>query len=448
MAETIKFEYVNNAGTKLVTIDFMEEPAIYRITHWEPAVAVRRSDGLGGRAYEDVVEEMTISIINPTPGVSATSQYLHALQQMFDQAIDWERGDPVSPVLLHYQAHSSSDAVVVVVKGPISPGKPMILLPPGHTISEATGNIDGVKLRFRRSGLWLGSQSNYVDENPPGANPSVQVISFGEIPAAASPFVLKMNNLPLQELVHDSFILVGQGVSILDADQDLPGSGTFAVATDTINKARDGKVMRFTPINTSWATRLFNQGLWVTSARPGHTYGIFFNYRNNSGSTSFQVQFDTFTAQTRVTLIPAGVNDPKWVYGGTVSTPRGELVDLRIRIKASAASGTLDIDSIAILNLSTPDARAIAVSQLFYGATNGNLTIDHLETQRPAPAVYWVNQGFPYGYTGNIHLWTDYKQIRVAWLATRDNFWRATDNSDNPLALQFTATLMQGYTVP
>jgi hypothetical protein len=131
-----------------------------------------------------------------------------------------------------------------------------------------------------------------------------------------------------------------------------------------------------------------------------------------------------------------------------VSTPRGELVDLRIRIKASAASGTLDIDSIAILNLSTPDARAIAVSQLFYGATNGNLTIDHLETQRPAPAVYWVNQGFPYGYTGNIHLWTDYKQIRVAWLATRDNFWRATDNSDNPLALQFTATLMQGYTVP
>lgn len=447
MAAIIKF---TNPGGLVPTIDFMATPATYRITHWEPGVAVRRSEGEGGPAYEDVDEEMTISIINPTPSL-ATSIYLHPLQRLFDRAMNWARGDLITPIILHYKAHSSSEEVQAVVKGPIAPGAPVIELPPGHTISEATGNIDGVKLRFKRSGLWLGDTQTASGTS--GANPTVQTITWSATPPGGiSPYLLRLNNLPFQGGMQGSFVLVGQGMSIIHAESAAGGSG-FTSQSDPTKHALNGNVLRYTPSGTSSQTRIFTGGgPWASEDFLGNTFAVFFNYRNNSATTSFRVRFSHpayFYSATNETIIPGGLNDPMWTYGGMLTVPTEELGQLAVTIQASAASGSLDIDSVAVLNMSTPDARAIRVTLLSSaGGLNQNVVIDHRSLTRTMPSVFWGSEGSPYGYTGDIHLYTPYPRIRAMWLAAHDGFWRAVTATPNPVSFQFTGILQKGYTVP
>lgn len=445
MAAMIKF---TNPGGLVPTIDFMANPATYRITHWEPGVAARRAEGVGGPAYEDVIEEMTISILNPTPAL-ATSIYLHPLQRLCDRATNWGRGDLITPIILHYKAHSSSEEVQVVVKGPPSPGEPMLELPRGFTLSEATGNIDGVKLRFRRGGLWLGN--TLTANGTSGANPTVQTMTWSATPPGGmSPFLLQLNNIPLQGNVANSFILVGQDMSIINAETAGGGAGYTSVA-DSGKLALGGNVLRYTPADTTAQTRYFPGGPWASTNFDGSTFAIFFNYRNNSGTTVFRVRFSSptsFNSVTNETIIPGGLNDPIWVYGGMLTVPTNTLGQLGISVQASAASGSLDIDSVAVLNMSTPDARAIAVAPTAGSGTNKNVVIDHRSLTRLMPSIFWDTESSPYNYSGDIHLYTPYPRICAMWLAAQATYWRAITTGPSAVNFQFTGVLQQGYTVP
>lgn len=453
MAYSIKF--TNPTGT-LDTIDFMAGNGVYRITDWEPAVAARRDSALGGLAYDDVDEEMTLSIKNPNPSVWVTSSLLFPLQNMFDRATDWGNGATVSPILLEYKAANTVATMYAAILGPIAPGVPILELPRGHTLSETTSVINGVKLRFRRRGQWLVAPLTGPSDTAQMPNPGVQQIYFLADyirSAGPRPYTIKFNPVTNLGMFDNSFVLAGQGMALIDAAAYTKSTG-FTAVSDTPSKA-SGNVLRFTPFNTSERYQSLNGPWGVGVGEPqGHRFAVFFNYRNNSATTSFRVRFefsDVLTSSTPVTLIPAGVSSPKWVYAGTVTSTNGWGGYLTLLAQGSAASGSLDIDSVAILNLSTTDARVIALNAPMLNAAGAPVTIDHRLLTHLTPTVRYrepVSGSVTLTHRGNIYLYTSYAGIKVMLLMAHNSYWVGMDSSNNAATVYLTCSLAGAGVVP
>lgn len=440
MANLVKFE-----GTAPFTpISFTDANSVFRITEWVPGVAVRRRSLVAGPAYEDVDEEMTLSIMADTPVNKNVSRLAH----LCDLITNWSQGGDQGYVSLTYQAKPGDPVYSALVVGPVAPGVPMLELPHGYMQAANTGLIDGVKLRFKRRGLWLP---------PPTTTTTGTVYSpfFQTLPAPAGeprgthlPLTLQYNSVGRSTLVCNSFILTGQTIIFTDAaDATSPAAAGFSRVDDITNKA-DGKILRYTPSTTSEKIQKVPRPYTLPdpdSDSPWRT-ALFFNYRNNSATTSFKVRLgDNTGPSTPPVVIPAGVSDPKWVYAGSLTA---SALDFYIAITASAASGSLDIDTIVGLDAATLDARVIAigdgVGDMVISPTP-NLIIDHRLATHSSPLIKWHDA---IAYQGNAYLSTPYDQIKVTVLAAIGGYWTAVNPSSDYLMTWLTYSFRKGVLSP
>lgn len=459
MATTLK---ITDGTTE---VNFLTDAA-YRVSKWAPAVAVRRAGELGGRGpYEDVVEEMEISI----SGASALAK-LETLQQLFDQATRWSRGEDVDAVLLRYEPVAASSELKVVILGPPAPGEAMIELPPNYTLSPVVSMIDPVVLRFRRTGLWLGEETT-AQSSSTGVQFRNSITLTGTAGSVESPFALVLQTMPdYEKVIYDSFILVSSATTAAEAlervyvfeAESMTGVSGYSSVSDTTNKARGNNVLRYTP---SVTTAVMGTGITITSDvdQSARRWGVFVSYRNNSASTAFTVDFELSTsgeyAFTPKAYIPGGVTTPRWLYLGSVSLTNG-LNAIDIRVQASAASGTIDFDAVALLAMDSPVTdRAVAVlSKAPYGdtfASDYQLWVDHQMITRPAPAIYYTDgtEVLRQVYQGDpaLFLRPGAAGVGFVWLGTGGSnvdHWRTTDGGAATISTTVQARRLRGYLTP
>lgn len=123
---------------------------------WAPAIASLRASALGGRGpYEDVVEELDLTIVGATAAAALTN--LATLNRLLDQAERWTRGETgAAPVVIKYTVQGSAPAMRLqaLILGRPQGGGAVELSPRFNKVGLLT-EISGVRVRFRRRGQWL-----------------------------------------------------------------------------------------------------------------------------------------------------------------------------------------------------------------------------------------------------------------------------------------------------
>lgn len=165
--------------------------------NWTPAIAGKNRSTFGGKPYADVTEELTLHI----KGTNAADCYskLATLTKLLDQADAWAQGQNVSPVYIKYAPLNATVA---------SDTAPMYAVILGRDGSDETAAITlsneldeagvysilrGVRVRFKRRGLWLWS--SYQSSGGTTANGSTTGMSFSQGAASVlSPTKLQITN--------------------------------------------------------------------------------------------------------------------------------------------------------------------------------------------------------------------------------------------------------------
>lgn len=459
MASVLKFVALNYLGAAGTTVDFIGGTT-YRVSAWSPAVAARRPGELAGRGpYEDVEEEMTITISGAT-----TLASLAALKSVFDQAARWARGEPVQPVCLHYQPTAASEELRAVVMG----GE--VELPENLVNAPVVTMIDPVVVRFRRSGLWYGSDVARTDTTT--TNPETAVAGTFAALGVAAPIKVELEGLEANKAaVNDSFLLVssdevaaGTRIVVMPAEAFAPNLD-FTSVSDSANYARGNSVLRFTPSGLPYQD--------IESLAPaGYTYnsrvkrwGVFVNYRNNSATTSFRVWASlwhyynaggTGHIETPALVVPAGASSPRWAFVGSATVP-DSLSRVSLHMEASAASGSLDVDDVVLMALDHSDSD---IALRFGGASGAislttTLIVDPAVLSRLTPAVHIFenNSSLWLTYQGDAHLSMreNAQVVAVTWLTdgySSSNYWRALDAGGAPQNPLVRVTRTNAYLTP
>lgn len=451
MAHTLN---IYDAAGIMPTIDFVNDQR-YSVTHWRPAVAAHPAGDSGETAYDDVAEEITFSV---TGDVYAPSEELRRFQMLEECVAAWNvGGGGIGPIILQYRQSAATPLVEAMIVGPAQPGVSMLELPAGFTQSEVTNIIPGLKLRFRRRGVWLAGEESEVTTIG-GANPSLHVLNFGSSPAgrAASSFRLSMRRtsggaLEARHMAR-SFVLISPTMVLIPAKNYTPYDLDFTTPSDAPYSA-NGNVLRLTPTSTGQKTADFG---FIVPGEPCTQFAIFYSYRRNMGFAGGRVWFSGVrgTTSTEESIIPAsGSPTPTWAYGGIVTTAStsAPLAPLTLNVVPNSATGSVDFDNIAIVGLSPSGARVVA----FTGApststTNLDMVIDPAPLTRLTPTVHWGTDEYPFAYAGDVRLATAAPSIRAMWLATWGEYWFA--NGGGPgftrTWIQFRARRRMGYTIP
>lgn len=254
-----------------------------------------------------------------------------------------------------------------------------------------------------------------------------------------------------------SFLIATNGtgqITIVD-DADFTYSSPFAEVTDTTHYARNDTVVRLTPAaTTAYRLQVSDYTLAFYNVK---RVGIFANVRNNSSTTSFAMQAVSFapggTFYTRPIVVRADATaSPEWVYLGAVTSNRDGT--FFIDITASAASGTVDIDTVVLVNLDDEPA-IVSVDQ---GENTGTstavgLVVNHHTLTEQSPKVEVIIDGTAvtgWSARGKIAIYTDAPEIEAVLLATGGDtsvdHWRQV-TSAAVIANDWTASRLPGRLV-
>ena len=447
-------------------VNFISAAANYRITAWSPAVANPVAGDFGRSPYADAVEEMEIVI-----GGSDPLANLELLKTLMDQSERFARGENVDFVKIQYQPTSGSDVMQAIVLGPDGDA-PMIELPVNFVNSPVVTKIDPVILRFRRSGLWVGTNNIEVETGTAANNPAV-ITSSGWSSETLLPAPLVFTTTGAENrnwIFWDSFMLFASGTSstqsankIVLINAESLAIDVWTSVADSANNAVNTNVLRYTPVGTSEA--LSNVADVSASANANvRRWGVWASYRNNSGTTSWKVRFRLETAgrrdHTPIFHVPAGTSDPAWAYFGSVVLG-GALTDVSVAVQASAASGTFDIDTIVLHAMDDPaTSKAIAILQPEGVATatitEGDMVIHHQLDTSLTPIIYTnsdINQSLAYGGNPTLFMRGDF--LSWVWLATGHaggggtNDWRRINSNGTTVAsVGFSATRYLPFLTP
>lgn len=397
-------------------VDFLASTATYRVSDWTPAVAGLQSGDLAGRGpYEDVVETMELSIKSASPSPASA---LSVVYDLMDQAARWARGEPVGEVRIYYQPTPSSEAVYSTITGPVG-DEPMVELPSNFVLSAQTSVIDGVILRFRRMGLWLGAENTY-DSGSASTMPVVKSVAVPDLHATGYPVKLRLEGVGAwTSNLYKAFIcLSAADTSDVSATRiKLLGATTFAggaytSVNDSSNKPSNGStILRYTPSTTNEVS----SGNWSASTIDADVrrWGVFINYRNNHATTSFKVRVLVYSTgvhgYTPYLTIPGGVSDPAYAFLGFANSG-GPISGVQLMVTASAASGSVDFDTVTLVAMDSPRTAhvvAVADASVKSSLSGDDFIIDHRLLSHIQPAVYFdetVDRPVPYRGDAVIHL--------------------------------------------
>lgn len=262
-----------------------------------------------------------------------------------------------------------------------------------------------------------------------------------------------------------SYLIATNGadkITIIDAGGLTPATNFSAVAD--ASSLADGNVLRYTPASTAVAYQDFIE-YNVTGANisfAGSRVAIFANVRNNSNSTDFtmwaQTKLPFGNESTRPIVLQNTTADarglaPRWVSLGTIPVTPKTVV--RIAIQASAASGTLDIDTFVVVNMDNGDAAIVEIDggENVGTSSAGTLIINHHALTENAPQIELTedSETSRWSGSGQIFISTDAPQLEAVFLGTGGgtgiNYWRQ-EASSAVVANDWTASRLPGRLTP
>lgn len=392
---------------------------------WAPQVAARRRDDLGGKgSYEDVDEEMIVSVLGSTGTVMLTNAA--ALSQMLDQADAWSAGDPAAlPVYLQVQPRGSTltSPVQALVLGRSRDA--LMVLPSDYTDHLVGNSIEEAHIRFTRQGTWLDTTASIGASSVtvPGSLMTCPAMPAQAIP---SPMRAYLSGLPALLIPSGVFIVAPTNRFFIVDAEGMTITKWTSVSESAVASpyARLGAILRYTPTDTLPSTSAY-----ITLG--GSTFfsdvAVFAVVRNNSATTTWQLHanlssdnlWDVGTSvSTRDYLIDATSQNPQVISLGVVSH-----MDVCRRISltatASAASGTLDIDYIVAV--AVPDRITNIISHEAIDASGfggpGILQVD-ATTSTLSPSILLTGSGaLPVTYHGDPYFQSAGTTVSGMWLA-------------------------------
>lgn len=401
---------ITDGSTTVTIADGLGGATNYKLHYggWAPTIAGRRRSSLGGRGpYEDAIEEMVLDIYGAT--AAAAYANLRTLISLLDQADRWSNNETnFSAVLLKYSPGGGTvSSTANPLQAPIlgrADGDNTIgaRLSPEFNAAQNMYAILGVKVRIKRPGLWL-----HISETQASAgtdNGDVATVSGLTGQGVLSPTKVNITafgfNGTSSYTFSDGYVLLARAAADIQIinGKDLSGTSGFTSVNDSANFAHGTNVLRYTPADTA-------EHLAAAKSLSPSSYSrricILFNARNNHATTTFNVRakvsnsYDYFYTPSVVVPVSSG---PDWIFLGFVSLPN-EPTKINLAITASAAAGTLDIDGIIVLDLSSPQNHILQVYQSNSPdgvGSFGDFTIDHRALTDPQPAVLKGTSGLPY----------------------------------------------------
>ncbi len=438
----------------------------YQFTYggWAPSVAPLRRSQLGGRGpYEDIVEEITVNITGAS--VDAVLANVNTLMTLIENAERWRNGENVAGVVIKFSpggstVSSAASPMQAVILGR-APGdtSPVVNLPGTFESKLLAGGkyVLGVRLRFLRRGLWL-----HTTETKTAAlvdNGEIATLQTFTARKALSPCDIALTRVDGRSTFPSGYLLVADGdasgankaLEILNAES-MTATG-FTSVSDASRLARNTNVLRYTPTGTT-ETNTGSQNFAGAISGGSGPLAIFANVRNNSSTTSFKLRASVVfsgskTQYTPRIVIPAQASAyPKWMYVGMVNGRDAK--SLILWLTASAASGTLDIDSIVIVNL----AERVMIAQISFDRL-GTLNLKHnlLDTTYFPKSIYLTaTTDFDQSYSGDSLAFGRSTKMYGLLLATGAsyapdaNMWR---QNDGPIYQNdWSVVRTTGYLVP
>jgi hypothetical protein len=243
---------------------------------------------------------------------------------------------------------------------------------------------------------------------------------------------------------------VSGDITVVNAESLSPGA-PYSSFNDSAKFARNTNVLRFTPAGTSEVST----GFTTISPTTYRVFAIYANIRNNSSSTSFKLRVGILADRNYYTpsfpIAPfSGAAFPLWYHVGTLACAT-DPTGLAVLLTASAAAGTIDIDSIVLVNLTTSQNRVLKIIQTNDVSGTQTLTIDHSWLTRLFPLVFWQNALHPRSYEGDPAVFSAggipvALSMQTGGASTRDR-WRA-ESGGSVLNHTLTLTRYLGYLSP
>lgn len=415
-------------GTTTCTIaDGAGGATAYRLKYggWSPRIAGLRASELGGRGpFEDVTETLILNVHGSSMADAYTK--IHALQTLVEQAERFERGEIVSAVVIKY---SPPDAAISSAANPLQARVlgGSITLPDNISTAHPQAVIVGVRLQLRRTGQWLHAAVSAASAAT--NNGEVATISLTACDIV-SPSALLIRNIAQKGTANSySDVVVLQAASAADiqvfpANYLLPATG-FSAFYDTTNFPLSDTVLRYTPSSTTEQ----QSGGWAIGSVG--VLAIWLNVRNNSSTTTFKIRAHytngRMESYTPHIVIPAA-SGPRWYFVGLIANTVSNAV-IQLACTASAASGTLDIDGVALINTDSVDYGCVVIKQPC-GYSGENESIDHraLTAIQPYVGASWMETRS--SYQGDAYLTSRAATMYYALLQTGSDgstiHWRAT----------------------
>lgn len=446
-----------------ITLNLTGSP--YELVSYAPGVAYRNDNELGP-LYADIQDTITIHIT----GWNAADalENLNAINVMLDQAWRWRNGQHVPAVRIQIQAQDSElpplEAVIY--------GRPPGSGPPISTVPKWNENIgryviENVTLQFTRRGQLLNPVAEVSALTSATVNPTVQTIVFPNSVTTPSPTKLHAyagsgsNN---HGYCKQAVLLTAPDSSrlqIYEAENPIVLLSELTVVSDTANQARGNNVLRYTPIPGDLSTEanynLVGGGFNQTSRR----VAVWAAVRNNSVTTNFFLQaaasFNNMPS-TIAGIVPIDTNNtlPRLVFLGNLSS-RLPIQQLSIKMSASAASGSLDIDYFVVQAIDNECSGSVAIHSA--GAVTSMIDA-HFNIIDPRPLsdvtalVTQTPQSNTLNYSGNPSLVTVNNAMAAVWVGVgggNGSSWRSTALATLGAAIsniQFQATRYHAYLTP
>lgn len=411
---------------------------------WAPKIARLRKSTLGGSGpYMDEVESFQVHVMGETESEVLTN--LYNLVSLLDQAERfWRLGQNVSPVVMQWAPEGATRVYNCLVLGraPGDETNAAASLPVSLNRDVRMLMIEAVNVAFLRRGLLLDPTTESTTSST-SANPTVLSATLTTSIPTSSPTKIQMAWSAALLSNTNATILYASATSRLQLYEAESGSlgATVTSTADAAAKARGGNVARWAPADTTLLPLIDTtlSGFDSTSRR----VGVWIAVRPNTAATTFQLQCSLESQTTPLLTVDGSSLTPRIMFLG-VTTSNFAPSNLRISGKASAGSGTCDIDYITILALDDERSGSIIAT----GNGTSPLVIDPRPLTGASPQATLNAGNLAASYLGDGMIHTNGQTIAALMLQTNSTYWRAVDAGTNVVNNTLTVTRWNGYLVP
>lgn len=334
---------------------------------WAPNVAKRKRGKLSGNWAEDVVESMPLYVQSSADAATILAN-LDILAALLDQAQRWSDGESVAPVTIRYSPNSDSSYLETVILGPADSGG--VGLPPTFSDDLYQNVVDGVRLNFKRRGLWLGAEETVSGSDTSSGNPDVVTRNFASSVTINSPVDFSIEfttaSLPTQPYADLAVVVTNDVSNIVTIEgesltkRDASG-GSVANTADA--DASGGSVKRFNG---------GNGGYYNTSVNSARQISAIISGRNNSATTAAILKLQAATISWGAyidgppVVVDTSTTDPRIIVMPLLSLP-----ETIARISIDVVCASFDIDYIVLVNMDSPANTRIVTSPAAATDENG-----------------------------------------------------------------------------